>query len=137
MQPSVSPNFCDATCPFVLKIHKTVSEKSDENTVTFIAGDKTHPEVIGIRSYCKGPSFVFNTEEELDEIINSNPNLVEKRLIVVSQTTFSIKSFEKYAKKIKNYYTNAIIFDTICNATEERHINSYHLQYAQQIISAH
>lgn len=117
---SVSPNFCDATCPFVLKIHKTVSEKSDENTVTFIAGDKTHPEVIGIRSYCKGPSFVFNTEEELDEIINSNPNLVENRLIVVSQTTFSIKSFEKYAKKIKNYYTNAIIFDTICNATEER-----------------
>ncbi len=117
---SVSPNFCDATCPFVLKIHKTVSEKSDENTVTFIAGDKTHPEVIGIRSYCKGPSFVFNTEEELDEIINSNPNLVEKHLIVVSQTTFSIKSFEKYAKKIKNYYTNAVIFDTICNATEER-----------------
>ena len=26
---SISPNFCDATCPFVLKIHKTVSEKSD------------------------------------------------------------------------------------------------------------
>jgi len=117
---SVSPEFCDATCPFVLKIHKTVSENSDENTVTFIAGDKSHPEVIGIRSYCKGPSFVFNTEEELDEIINSNPDLVNNRLILVSQTTFSIKSFEKYAKKIKNYYTNAVIFDTICNATEER-----------------
>lgn len=117
---SVSPEFCDATCPFVLKIHKTVSENSDENTVTFIAGDKSHPEVIGIRSYCKGPSFVFNTEEELDEIIKSNPDLVNNRLILVSQTTFSIKSFEKYAKKIKNYYTNAVIFDTICNATEER-----------------
>ena len=117
---SVSPEFCDATCPFVLKIHKTVSENSDENTVTFIAGDKSHPEVIGIRSYCKGPSFVFNTEEELEEIINSNPDLVNNRLILVSQTTFSIKSFEKYAKKIKNYYTNAVIFDTICNATEER-----------------
>ncbi len=117
---SVSPEFCDATCPFVLKIHKTVSENSDENTVTFIAGDKSHPEVIGIRSYCNGPSFVFNTEEELDEIIKSNPDLVNNRLILVSQTTFSIKSFEKYAKKIKNYYTNAVIFDTICNATEER-----------------
>lgn len=117
---SVSSEFCDATCPFVLKIHKTVSENSDENTVTFIAGDKSHPEVIGIRSYCNGPSFVFNTEEELDEIIKSNPDLVNNRLILVSQTTFSIKSFEKYAKKIKNYYTNAVIFDTICNATEER-----------------
>lgn len=116
----VSPNYCDATCPFVSKIHRTVSENSNEDTVTFIAGDKTHPEVIGIRSYCKGPSYVFNTEEELDEIIHSNPNLVKNHLILVSQTTFSIKSFEKYAKKIKNYYTNAVIFDTICNATEER-----------------
>ncbi len=117
---SASPNYCDATCPFVSKIHRTVSENSNEDTVTFIAGDKTHPEVIGIRSYCKGPSYVFNTEEELDEIISSNPDLVNNHLILVSQTTFSIKSFEKYAKKIKNYYTNAVIFDTICNATEER-----------------
>lgn len=115
-----SPDYCDATCPFVLKIHKTVSENSDENSVTLIAGDKTHPEVIGIRSYCKGESFVFNNEEELDEIINNNPDLDKKHLILVSQTTFSIKSFKKCVKKIKNYYTNAIIFDTICNATEER-----------------
>ncbi len=115
-----SPNFCDATCPFVKKIHKTVSENSDKDSVTLIAGDKTHPEVIGIRSYCNGNSFVFNSEEELDEIINNNPDLDKKHLILVAQTTFSIKSFEKYVKKIKNYYTNAIIFDTICNATEER-----------------
>ena len=91
----------DATCPFVRKIHKTVSENSDENSVTLIAGDKTHPEVIGIRSYCNGDSFVFNNEEELDEIINSNPDLDKKHLILVAQTTFSIKSFEKYVKKIK------------------------------------
>ena len=115
-----SPNYCDATCPFVQKIHKTVSENSDADSVTLIAGDKTHPEVIGIRSYCNGESFVFNSEEELDEIIKSNPDLDKKHLILVAQTTFSIKSFEKYVKKIKNYYTNAIIFDTICNATEER-----------------
>ncbi|MEG2080240.1 MAG: bifunctional 4-hydroxy-3-methylbut-2-enyl diphosphate reductase/30S ribosomal protein S1, partial [Oscillospiraceae bacterium] len=58
---NISPNFCNATCPFVTKIHKIVSENSTENNVTLIAGDKTHPEVIGIRSYCNGKSFVFNS----------------------------------------------------------------------------
>lgn len=115
-----SPDYCDATCPFVSKIHKTVSENSDENSVTLIAGDKTHPEVIGIRSYCNGRSFVFNSENELDEIIKNEPDLDKNHLILVAQTTFSVKSFEKYVKKIKNVYTNAIIFDTICSATEER-----------------
>lgn len=117
---TVSPDYCDTTCPFVSKIHKTVSENSDENSVTLIAGDCNHPEVIGIRSYCNGQSFVFNSEQELDEIIENNADLDKKHLIVVAQTTFSISFFEKCVKKIKKNYTNAIIFDTICSATEER-----------------
>ncbi|MEG0546291.1 MAG: bifunctional 4-hydroxy-3-methylbut-2-enyl diphosphate reductase/30S ribosomal protein S1 [Oscillospiraceae bacterium] len=117
---NISPNFCNATCPFVTKIHKIVSENSTENNVTLIAGDKTHPEVIGIRSYCNGKSFVFNSIDELEKIIDKYPNLDKNGLILVSQTTFSINSFEKCAKKIKLVYTNANIFDTICSATEER-----------------
>ena len=54
---SISPNYCNATCPFVTKIHKIVSENSLKENVTLIAGDKSHPEVIGIRSYCNGRSF--------------------------------------------------------------------------------
>ncbi|MEG1835616.1 MAG: bifunctional 4-hydroxy-3-methylbut-2-enyl diphosphate reductase/30S ribosomal protein S1 [Oscillospiraceae bacterium] len=117
---NISPNFCNATCPFVTKIHKIVSENSTENNVTLIAGDKTHPEVIGIRSYCNGKSFVFNSIDELEKIIDKYPKLDKNGLILVSQTTFSINSFEKCVKKIKLVYTNANIFDTICSATEER-----------------
>lgn len=112
--------YCNATCPFVTKIHKIVSENSKKDNVTLIAGDKSHPEVIGIRSYCAGKSFVFNNEDELDEIIKNNPDLPKKDIILVSQTTFSTKIFEKCVKKIKFVYTNAVIFDTICSATEER-----------------
>lgn len=111
---------CNATCPFVTKIHKIVRENSTPENITLIAGDKAHPEVIGIRSYCNGRSFVFNTYEELEELINSHPDLDENGIILVAQTTFSIKSFEKCVKKIKMVYTNAVIFDTICSATEER-----------------
>lgn len=112
--------FQNATCPFVTKIHKIVREHSNAQNVTLIAGDSRHPEVVGIRSYCNGRSFVFNSYEELLEIIETHPNLDENGVILVSQTTFSTNSFKKCVKKIKMVYTNAVIFDTICSATEER-----------------
>lgn len=112
-------NVCNATCPFVTKIHKIVARESENNTV-LIAGDSRHPEVQGIRSYCKGESFVFNSLAELEEIIQNHPNLQDTGLIFVSQTTFSTKEWQKCVKKIKLVYTNAGIFDTICDATEKR-----------------
>ncbi|MGN0571742.1 MAG: bifunctional 4-hydroxy-3-methylbut-2-enyl diphosphate reductase/30S ribosomal protein S1 [Candidatus Fimenecus sp.] len=119
--------FLNATCPFVTKIHKIVRENSTPDNVTLIAGDSRHPEVVGIRSYCNGRSFVFNSYEELLSIIENYPNLDENGLILVSQTTFSIKSFKKCVKKIKMVYTNAVIFDTICSATEERQAEALRL----------
>lgn len=112
--------FLNATCPFVTKIHKIVRENSTPENVTLIAGDSRHPEVVGIRSYCNGRSFVFNSYKELLSIVETHPNLDENGLILVSQTTFSTNSFKKCVKKIKMVYTNAVIFDTICSATEER-----------------
>ncbi len=112
--------YCNATCPFVTKIHKIVRENSTPENVTLIAGDKAHPEVIGIRSFCNGRSFVFNSYEELLALIEKEPGLDKNGIILVSQTTFSTKSFKKCVKKIKLVYTNAVIFDTICSATEER-----------------
>ncbi len=113
-------NFCDATCPFVKKIHKIVEENSDENTAVLIAGDKNHPEDKGIMSYSNGETFVFINSSELENYAENNDILSKKKIIVVAQTTFSIKEWENCLKKIKKHYTNAIIFDTICNATNDR-----------------
>ena len=115
-----SHQYCDATCPFVKKIHKIVMENSDSDTAVLIAGDKNHPEVMGIMSFCSGEKYVFINSDELENIINSSDILSKKKILVVSQTTFSIKEWEICIKKIKKHYTNAIIFDTICNATNER-----------------
>lgn len=113
-------DFCDATCPFVRKIHKIITENSDEATVVFIAGDKNHPEVQGIRSYCKGESVVFKNSEDLEEIVKNHQDFAKKEIIVVWQTTFNTIEWEKCLKKLKKHYTNARIFDTICSATNER-----------------
>ena len=111
--------FVNATCPFVTKIHNIV-KKQDEDTVVLIAGDKNHPEVLGIKSYCKGASFVFKDEKELEKIIQNNEIVQKNNVICVAQTTFSLNEQKKCKKIFKKLCTNCKIFDTICNATSDR-----------------
>lgn len=112
-------DYINATCPFVLKIHKIVSAE-DAGTVTLIAGDEKHPEVMGIRSFCVGDTYVFKNEDELEKLVK-NHNLSEKEnVICVSQTTFSVDEWKKCNKILKKVCTNCKIFDTICNATSDR-----------------
>ncbi len=111
---------CDATCPFVAKIHRIVANPPAEAAAVLIAGDPNHPEVVGIRGHSALPAYVFRTEAELDEIYKNNPDLFTKNVVVVAQTTFHTGAWEKCVKKIKKYCTNPVIFDTICNATAER-----------------
>ena len=110
----------DATCPFVAKIHRIVAEESKKGAVVFIAGDEGHPEVVGIRGHCCGESYVFSTEEQVHNFINSDKVSAEKAVILVSQTTFQQNIWKKCAEIVKKHYTNSIIFDTICNATAKR-----------------
>ena len=111
---------CDATCPVVKKVQRIVSENSAPDVPVVIAGDPAHPEVVGICGHAKGETFTFKNSGELEILLKSRPELCEKRIIVVSQTTFSEKDWKLCAKKIKIDCTNAIIFDTICNATHKR-----------------
>lgn len=112
-------DYVNATCPFVTKIHNIV-KKQDENTVVLIAGDKNHPEVLGIKSYCKGNSYVFKNDEELTEIIQKHKIAQKNDVICVAQTTFSLNEQKKCKKIFKKLCTNCKIFDTICNATSDR-----------------
>ena len=111
---------CDATCPFVKKIHNIVEENSTKDIPVIIGGDPNHPEVIGITGYCAGEYFVFSSAEEAEEFFAKNSSICQKGIIAVSQTTFSQNEWKKIKEKIKIYCTNAKIFDTICSATRKR-----------------
>ncbi len=117
---AIGARVCDATCPFVKKIHDIVSENSSETVPVLIAGDANHPEVMGITGHCNGDFYVFNSEDELEKILRENKFLCENRIIVVSQTTFSQNVWKICKEKIKIYCTNPKIFDTICFATRKR-----------------
>ena len=112
--------FVDATCPFVAKIHQIVKEYSEKGYLILIAGDKTHPEVEGIVGFCRSGAVAFNREEELRKMTEKKPEWTSRPAILVAQTTFNIQEWRKSAFFAKKVYTNLIIFDTICNATEMR-----------------
>ncbi len=104
----------DATCPFVKKIHRIVEKAYDEGRSVIIIGSASHPEVQGIRGWCKGEAYVVETEEEIQKI----PPVTAAT--IVSQTTFRYKKFQELVEKwTKKGYDSSVV-NTICNATQER-----------------
>ena len=105
----------DATCPFVLKIHRIVEEKSKAGKRIVIIGNKDHPEVQGIMGWCETPAIVIDTEEQAKEFTSENPDIH-----IVSQTTFQPNKFNSLVEIISEKRYNSDISNTICNATEVR-----------------
>ncbi len=109
----------DATCPFVKRIHKIVSEAEAEGRLPIIIGTRVHPEVEGIAGWCSSCQ-VFENAEELEKWVLETKIPADTPLCMVSQTTsteFLWKICVNFAKK---QFTNLKIFDTICRATECR-----------------
>ena len=109
----------DATCPFVSRIHKLVSEHSRKGGAVLIAGDPTHPEVEGIMGHCEGDVYTFGSEWELESTIRAN-GLSDREVLIVSQTTFNKGVFERCQSLAHKLLPKAEICDTICNATAKR-----------------
>lgn len=120
-------NFIDATCPFVKKIHKIVGNEDNKYKITLIAGNKNHPEVLGIIGNCCSKYYTFLNSDKLISIINSGKISKDANIIVVAQTTFDISEWNKSLNILKNNYTNLQIFDTICNTTTNRQIEAANL----------
>lgn len=108
----------DATCPFVEKIHRIVSE-SDRQVV--IAGDPDHAEVKGIAGWCpqERPAIVCRSEEEATR---AAVLLHEKasKVLLVAQTTIKEETFEKIGRALEEAGLDVERRNTICSATSKR-----------------
>lgn len=108
----------DATCPFVSRIHKICLDYSEKGYTMLIAGNSEHPEVIGIKSFCLGDSYVFSDIDALDEVLSKlSP---ETQIAAVAQTTFNESEWERFKDRIKKTFPKAMFFDTVCDATVNR-----------------
>ena len=108
----------DATCPFVEKIHRIVSE-TDRQVV--IAGDPDHAEVKGIAGWCpqERPAIVCSSEEEA---ARAAVLLHEKasKVLLVAQTTIKEEPFEKIGRALEEAGLDVERRNTICSATSKR-----------------
>ena len=116
-------NVIDLTCPKVIKIHNTVKEYNDKGYYIFVIGQKNHPEIIGTISYCGENSDIIENNEDIEKAILNFEKSGIKKLLVISQTTFSMEAFEEISKSIKEGIgedKKVEIENTICNATKLR-----------------
>ena len=109
----------DATCPFVERIHVLVRRAEAEGRRPVIFGSKTHPEVVGICGWCAEP-LVVESPEELETWLTEDPERRNLPLALAAQTTSNQNLWKKVEKIANSYCTNCKIFDTICEATENR-----------------
>ena len=113
----------DYTCPNVLRIHEIAKEYAEKGFYIILCGKKEHPENIGTISYCGKNYSVIQDEKELKEALKRFEKTNIKKLLVISQTTFSLKKFTLIEQAIKEELKdeeNIIIKNTICRATELR-----------------
>lgn len=111
--------YIDATCPYVLRIHKIVGSQP-EGTHILLLGDRDHPEVQGIAGHCNRPCTIVKNADELEKVVILLKNQGVEAFILASQTTFDRQEWKKSAETAKKVCTNLNIFDTICKATVTR-----------------
>ena len=106
----------DATCPFVKRIHSIVEKESAEGKQIIIIGNEGHPEVEGIRGWASTPAIVVESHEQAEEITIES----DKKVCVVSQTTFNYRKFQELVEIFTKKGYDVSVANTICNATEVR-----------------
>lgn len=113
----------DYTCPNVLKVHKIAEKFSQEDYFIFLLGAKSHPENIGTLSHCGEDYYIFEKEEDIPKAMEAFEKSKKKKLLILSQTTFSLERFHKIEEILQKKIDKDIIFvvkNTICRTTELR-----------------
>ncbi|MBO6232780.1 MAG: 4-hydroxy-3-methylbut-2-enyl diphosphate reductase [Clostridia bacterium] len=113
----------DFTCPKVLKIHEIAQEYANQGYYIFLTGSAKHPENIGTISYCGENYSIIETPDNVDEIIKIFEKSGIKKLLLISQTTYSVEKFKNIKEQIENKLSkdiNLVIKNTICATTKIR-----------------
>lgn len=111
----------DATCPLVMKVHKSVARLIAEGYYPVVIGQESHVEVRGIVGDLKDYSVVYD-ENDFHKIMD------KPRLGIVSQTTNQIKTVSSLVDRIKELKNpdgsakDVKFVDTICKPTKDRQI---------------
>ena len=105
----------DCTCAKVKNTHKIVEHASGNGSTIIIIGENNHPEVIGVRGWCKNDNaVVLETQADLSGIDWTSP------ICVVAQTTCKRDWWNKACKLVLQKCPGATIHNTLCSFMTDR-----------------
>lgn len=104
----------DATCPRVARVQALIRYHTGKGYTAVIVGDRDHAEVIGLMGHGNGKAFVVAEANEVDQLPEA------EKVIVVAQTTQEKQTFDNVVAAVKRRFPDAMIFNTICDATRNR-----------------
>ncbi|MQF97865.1 MAG: 4-hydroxy-3-methylbut-2-enyl diphosphate reductase, partial [SAR202 cluster bacterium] len=95
----------DATCPLVTKVHNEAKKYSKEGKNIILVGHKGHQEVIGTSGQANMK--IIDDRDEFN--LENNDSIKDEDVIVLSQTTLSVRDTENTVSKIKDVFPKAKI----------------------------
>lgn len=104
----------DATCPKVAHVQSIIRKHASRDYAVIIVGDGDHPEVNGLLGYAHDKGIVIDSIHDVDRL----PSL--EKVCVVAQTTQNIDEFNAIVSRIRERFSDTVVFDTICDSTEKR-----------------
>ena len=107
-------NIIDATCGYVLIVHKKIEDYLNKGFDVIYIGTKNHPEVEGVLGISNKIHFISNLEQI------KNLNITNDKIYCTNQTTLSQYEIIDIFNLLKKKYPNILIDDKICDATTVR-----------------
>jgi 4-hydroxy-3-methylbut-2-enyl diphosphate reductase len=104
----------DATCPRVARVQSIIRYHTKKGYTGIIVGNRDHPEVMGLVGYGNGRCWVISGSEEVSQLPDAD------EVFVVAQTTQMARHYKEILKAIHKRFPEALVFDTICDATYSR-----------------
>ncbi|MDR2795209.1 MAG: 4-hydroxy-3-methylbut-2-enyl diphosphate reductase [Spirochaetaceae bacterium] len=110
----------DATCPKVRKSQLKALELFEKGFTLFIAGEKNHGEVRGIRMFARNSLVVEDEGGAFDAAKTLFSKNKTAKTAVIGQTTISNAEYLAICSAIKQFFPDLAVYDTICGATMAR-----------------
>ena len=109
----------DASCPLVMRVHKTIKSMVQKDYFPVVIGQQDHVEVKGIVGDLED-FLVINNMSDLEKIEQAG----KRRLGIVSQTTLQVEKAEHLVSKIRNLecVDEVYFVNTICQPTRDRQV---------------
>jgi 4-hydroxy-3-methylbut-2-enyl diphosphate reductase len=108
----------NATCPRVVMVQSIIKKYAEKKYTILIIGDKNHPEVKGLFGYSQKKGHIVSNLDELEALAEFD------QAVIVAQTTQDTIFFEKVKKWAEKKYPHYKIYNTICNSTEKRQMET-------------